>query len=133
MHRAAAGLLAHWVCDGASVLATNVNWLTRRDPSFAELVRRVSIYTSGVEERDLNLADNWMDPPPLYDDSTWTAARLVAPVGSYSWTELHLRSLHLLIERIAPPLSRNEPSVVSNLFLPESNYFLRLFLLSFKL
>src|SRR6185503_1202037 len=45
---------------------------------------------------------NWMDPPPLYDDSTWAAARLVAPVGGYPWTELRLRSLPLLVEREVP-------------------------------
>jgi hypothetical protein len=102
VHRAAAGLLAHLVCDGQSVLATHTNWLTRRDPSFTALVPRVSIYGSGVEDRDLNLADNWTDPHGLYDDTAWAAARLVAPVGGYPWTDLRLRSLPLLAEREIP-------------------------------
>lgn len=59
---------------------------------------------------NLNLADNWMDPPPLYDGSTWAAARLVAQVGSYPWTELYLHSLHLLIERIALPSLEMNPA-----------------------
>lgn len=100
VHRGMAGLLAHLVVDGHSELATNSRWRTSRDVSFAATVPPVSIYISGVEDRDLKLADNWLDP--TYDDSGWAAARLVAPVGGYPWTEMQPRSLPLLVERDLP-------------------------------
>lgn len=100
VHRAAAGLLAALTCDGQPVLATDQRWRTRRDPSFAPLVPRISIYGSGVEERDLRLDDDWTDPS--YDDSAWAAARIVAPVGGPPWTGLQPRALPLLLEREAP-------------------------------
>lgn len=100
IHRGMAGLLAHLVVDGHSELATNPRWRTNRDVSFAATVPPVSIYISGVEDRDLNRADSWLDP--TYDDSGWAAARLVAPVGGYPWTELQARSIPLLVERDLP-------------------------------
>lgn len=101
VHRAAAGLLVHLICDGQSVLVTDNHWRTRRDPSFASLVPRISIYGSGIEERDLNLDDDWTGGSD-YDDAGWATARIVAPVGRYPWTNLQLRSLPLLHEREAP-------------------------------
>jgi alpha-L-rhamnosidase len=100
VHRGVAGLLAHLTCDGSSVLATDAGWRTRRDPSFASLVPRVSIYGSGVEERDLNLDDQWRSAS--YDDSTWSPPRIVAPVGGYPWTNLEPRAIPLLAEREVP-------------------------------
>ncbi len=97
VHRGSAGLLAHLTCDGSSVLVTDPSWRTRRDPSFASLVPRVSIYGSGVEERDLNLDDQWRNTS--YRDSDWSPARLIAPVGGYPWTNLEPRALPLLAER----------------------------------
>ncbi len=101
VHRGAAGLLAQLVGDGRPVLATGPQWRVRRDPSCAWRVPRVSIYSSGVEERDLNLAEDWLDP--AYDDSAWAAARVVAPIagtaGGYPWTGLRRRDLPLLVER----------------------------------
>lgn len=104
VHRGSAGLLAHLTCDGSSrggvtppLLVTDASWRTRRDPSFASLVPRVSIYGSGVEERDLNKDDHWKNIS--YQDSDWSAARLVAPVGGYPWTNLQARALPLLAER----------------------------------
>ena len=101
VHRAQAGLLAHLVCDGQTALFTDARWRTRRDPSFAAVVPRVSIYGSGVEERDLRLADRWTEQD--YDASGWNPARVVAPVGGYPWTGLQLRSIPLLEEREASP------------------------------
>ena len=83
-----------------SSLLTDSRWRTRRDPSFAESVPRVSIYSSGVEERDLNLDDDWIAPD--YDDVAWAAARIVAATGSYPWLSLRQRDLPLLIERELP-------------------------------
>lgn len=100
VHCATAGLLAHLVCDDQTMLVTTPYWRFRRDPSFAALVPRVSIYGSGVEERDLNLADDWFDP--AYNDSGWANARLVAPLSGYPWSSLRLRTLPLLVERELP-------------------------------
>lgn len=103
VHRGAAGLLAHLICDDQSVLVSNACWRTRRDPSFAATVPSVSIYGGGVEVRDLNLAEDWQNP--AYDDSNWAAARVVAPVGGYPWTGLQPRSVPLFLEaQISPTL-----------------------------
>ena len=96
VHRGAAGLLAHLVCDGVSLLATDDHWRVRRNPSFASLVPRVSIYGSGVEERDLKLDDEWTGVPN--DDAGWSTPRLVAPIGGYPWTTLEPRAVPLLTE-----------------------------------
>lgn len=100
LHRGAAGLLAYLVCDDQATLVTDLDWRTRRDPSFAAQVPRVSIYGTGVEERDLNLADHWTTPE--YDDSSWAIPRLIAPVGGYPWLNWRLRDLPLLVEREIP-------------------------------
>ena len=100
VHRAAAGLLAQLTCDGQVVLFTGPAWRTRRDPSFNPVVPPVSIYGSGVEDRDLNLADNWTKPAA--DDSAWAAARVVAPTGGYPWTGMQFRAVPLLRERALP-------------------------------
>ena len=100
LHRGAAGLLACLICDGEAVLATGSGWKTRRDPSFSANVPRVSIYGTGVEERDLRLAERWMDPD--YPDSDWTAPRVVAPVGGYPWIDLRLRTIPRLVEEDTP-------------------------------
>lgn len=100
VHRGAAGLLAHLVCDGQTSLVSDLSWRTQRDLSFAAAVPRVSIYGTGIETRDLRLVDDWT--AATYDDSTWTAPRLVAPVGGYPWLELKSRPVPLLVEREIP-------------------------------
>jgi hypothetical protein len=67
IHRGMAGLLATLVGDGGVLLTTDTGWRVRRDPSFAERVPRVSIYSGGVEERDLRLVDDWA--AGSYDDA----------------------------------------------------------------
>ncbi len=100
VHRGAAGLLVSLVADGHTLLTSGADWRVRRDPSFAERVPRISIYGSGVEERDLRLVDDWI--AGSYDDSDWNAVRLAAAVGDYPWTSLQLRSLPQLVEREQP-------------------------------
>ncbi len=100
VQRGAAGLLAYLTCEQQPVVMTDPTWRTRRDPSFAAPVPRVSIYGSGVEERDLARDDGW--PSPAYDDAGWAQARVVAPVGGYPWPTQQPRSLPLLLEREAP-------------------------------
>ena len=100
LHRGTAGLFCRLICDGESLLVTDPNWRVRRDFSFAEQVPRVSIYSSGVEERDNRLVDNWHALE--YDDAAWEAARIAAGIGTYPWTSLRPRSLPLLREREIP-------------------------------
>ncbi|MFN8504725.1 alpha-L-rhamnosidase N-terminal domain-containing protein [Kouleothrix sp.] len=100
VHRAAAGLLAWLECDGTAALATDTGWRTRRDRSFGALVPRVSIYGSGVEERDMALDEPWQQPE--YDASGWAMARVVALAGGYPWTATQPRALPPLAERELP-------------------------------
>jgi Bacterial alpha-L-rhamnosidase 6 hairpin glycosidase domain/Alpha-L-rhamnosidase N-terminal domain len=112
VHRGAAGLLAYLTCEHETVLTTDRSWRTRRDPSFASLVPRISIYGSGVEERDLSRDDGWQNP--AYVDSGWVQARVVAQVDGYPWTGLQPRSLPLLLEREAAMMlieTRRGPAV----------------------
>jgi hypothetical protein len=100
VHRGAAGLLACLVCDGTVDLVTRTDWRVRRDESFSPQVPRISIYGSGVEERDLRLAERWLNPD--FDDRYWPTARLVTPVGGWPWTALRPRGVPLLEERELP-------------------------------
>ena len=98
-HRAATGLLAHLLCDGRTQLVTGSRRRTRRNPSFLPLVPRVSIYGSGVEDRDLRLDDNWWTVE--YDAGDWSIPRITASLGGYPWLELNERITPLLVERTA--------------------------------
>lgn len=97
VHRGMAGLLAWLEVNGAPLLVTDTSWRVRRNPAFNPLVRRVSIYGSGVEDRDLSLDEAW--PAPAYDDARWAAPRVVAPAGGYPWLSLRPRDTPLLNER----------------------------------
>lgn len=98
VHRAATGVLAALCVDGASCLVTDATWRVRRDRSFADGAPRVSIYGSGVEDRDMANADAWTEPG--YDAAAWESSRIVAPVGGAPWTSLAARE--------APPLDERE-------------------------
>lgn len=100
IHRGAAGVLARLAEDGRTLLETGADWRVRRNASFASNVPRVSIYGSGVEDRNLAQEDDWTRPE--YDDAAWSPARIVATVGHYPWTELKLRAVPLLMERPLP-------------------------------
>lgn len=100
VHRGAAGLLASLSDGERTLLVTDLTWRVRRNPSFNPLVPRVSIYGSGVEDRDLRCEDGWW--MPAYDPSGWSAPRVVAPVGGYPWLQLQERITPLLVERELP-------------------------------
>lgn len=97
VHRGTSGLLAYLICDGRVELVTNTEWRVCPDESFSPRVPRISIYGSGVEERDLCLDEEWsvLD----FGDSNWPRARLVAPMGGWPWTTLRPRGVPLLKER----------------------------------
>ena len=97
LYRGAAGLIAWLVNDNETLVLTDLSWRARRDLSFAAFVPRVSIYGTGLEDRNLILDDDWQSLE--YDDSGWSPARVVAQPGGYPWTALQPRSLPLMVER----------------------------------
>ncbi|GEM_PF-547928 len=107
VHRGTAGLLAALEVDGQVVLATGPTWRVRRDPSFRALVPRISIYGSGVEDRDLALAEGWTEP--CFDDRNWSPARIVAPAEGPLWSGLRPRQTPLLEERTLPVAGPDSP------------------------
>lgn len=98
VHRAAAGLLAWLECDGQVVMVTNGRWRVQRDLSFADDVPRVSIYGSGVEKRDGRQVEEWQTA--VYDDSDWSAARVVDGANGAIWSGLQRREMPFMTERI---------------------------------
>jgi hypothetical protein len=106
LHRGASGLLAWLVCDGAVALLTDTAWRVQRDRSFTAVVPRVSIYGTGVEDRDLARAEDWMDTG--FVASGWAAPRIVAPIGGYPWRALCPRPVPLLVEH-SFPLAEDSP------------------------
>lgn len=87
VHRGACGLLAWLEFDGATVCATDASWRVRRDLAWRGDVKRVSIYGSGVEHRDLRVAHG-----------QWTMPRIVAPASGPLWRGLSSRDVPLLSE-----------------------------------
>ena len=98
IHRATTGLLAYFILDN-KFITTDKSWKASKDESFDSKVPRQSIYQSGVEKRDLRLDDKWLNND--YDSSNWEQARIVAEPFDYPWTNMSLRSLPLLKEKIA--------------------------------
>lgn len=88
LHRAAHGLLAWVEVAGTPVLKTDRSWHVRRDPSWTPVVPRVSIYGTGVEDRDMALATDWQTAPP----AGWAQARIVQPPEGPIWASLRPRA-----------------------------------------
>ncbi len=97
VHRGAAGMLAWLIAGDDPFLITDAQWRTRRDRSYRSQVERVSIYGSGVEERDLHRAEAWQQP--TYDDGDWAQSRIVSPSAGGLWTGLHERTVPMPAER----------------------------------
>ena len=97
VHRGMAGLLAWLDRDGQTLLVSNEQWRVERDPAFSEQVPRVSIYGSGVEERDMNQVEVW--EAVGFDDCHWPAARAITRPGDPPWTGLQPRKIPFLRER----------------------------------
>lgn len=98
VHRAACGLLAWAEIDGEPRLTTNrENWRVRRDTSWSATTPRVSIYGTGVEDRDLTRALSH-DP----DISTWPQPRIVQPPEGPIWATLRPRTTPLLDDPLHP-------------------------------
>lgn len=94
VHRGACGLVGWLEVDGAVLLTTGPHWKARRDWSWAGRVERVSIYAAGVEDRDLRLAEDWVEA----DTAGWDAARVVQPAEGPIWQRLRPRATALPVE-----------------------------------
>ena len=87
VHRSACGLLAWLDCDGETACVTDTNWRVQRDLTWRDDVKRVSIYGTGVERRDLRI-----------EPGDWTVPRIVAPADGPLWQGLAPRDVPLLSE-----------------------------------
>ncbi len=77
VHRGACGLICWLDSPDRTLLRSDILWRSRRNPSWAAPIARVSIYGTGVEERDMAQDDAWQD-----SDVDWPAARIVATILS---------------------------------------------------
>ncbi|MES2913972.1 MAG: hypothetical protein V4753_02530 [Pseudomonadota bacterium] len=114
VHRGACGLFGWLEVDGAAVLKTGSDWKTRRDKSWSARVERVSIYGTGVEDRDLRLAEDWVEAEPF----GWDSARVVQGAEGPVWKRLRPRATALPFEEErameAPWQVRLGPSVAAS-------------------
>lgn len=94
VHRWACGLIGWLEVDGKVALTTGPQWKARRDRSWSDRVELVSIYGTGVEDRDLRLEENWVTS----DASAWDAARVVQGAEGPIWQSLRPRATALPVE-----------------------------------
>jgi Bacterial alpha-L-rhamnosidase 6 hairpin glycosidase domain len=94
VHRGACGIIGWLEVDGAVVLKTGLGWKAKRDRSWSDRVERVSIYGTGVEDRDLWLAEDWVET----DASGWDSARVVQGAEGPIWQSLRPRATALPVE-----------------------------------
>jgi hypothetical protein len=96
VHRGACGLIGWLEVDGRVAVTTGPHWKTRRDRSWSGRVERVSIYGTGVEDRDLRLEEDWVED----DASVWDAARVVQGAEGPIWLSLRPRATALPLEDV---------------------------------
>ena len=96
VHRGACGLIGWLEVDGKVVLTTDPKWKVRRDRSWADRVERVSIYGTGVEDRDLQMGEEWREA----EASGWEAARVVQGSAGPIWHSLRPRATALPEEKV---------------------------------
>jgi len=96
VHRGACGLIGWLEADGMVILTTGPQWKTRRDRSWSDRVRRVSIYGSGVEDQDLRFAETWIEA----DVASWETARVVQGAKGAIWRDLRPRVTALPVEGV---------------------------------
>lgn len=94
VHRGAAGLIGWLMADGQTVLKTGPGWKVSRDLSWSDRVNRVSIYGTGVEDRDMRRAEDWTQAEPQSMDE----ARVVQGPEGRIWQCLRPRMTALPVE-----------------------------------
>jgi alpha-L-rhamnosidase len=96
VHRGACGLIGWLDMDGEVRLQTCPTWKVRRDASWSARVDRVSIYGTGVEDRDLRSTDDWVTA----DASGWDPARVAQGSHGPLWQSLRPRATALPVEDV---------------------------------
>jgi alpha-L-rhamnosidase len=96
VHRGACGLIGWLEADSKLVLGSGPGWKVRRDRSWSDRVDRVSIYGTGVEDRDLRLEEDWVEA----DASGWDLARVVQGAEGPIWHRLCPRATALPVENV---------------------------------
>lgn len=91
IHRATAGLWLSLDLGGELLITSNEDWKADRDVSYSRNVRRISIYGSSQEVRDLRKTEDWTTVE--FDDTAWPSARIQGLVGQLPWLELESRPL----------------------------------------
>lgn len=91
VHRGACGLVGWLEMDGRVVLTTGPTWRARRDASWSDRMGRVSIYGTGVEDRDMRLEEDWVTA----DISAWEVVRVVQEAEGPIWQRLRPRETAL--------------------------------------
>jgi alpha-L-rhamnosidase len=93
IHRGACGLICWLDSPDRTLLGSDTGWRCRRNPSWAAPAARVSIYGTGVEQRDMAEDDAWQDSAV-----DWPAARIVQPPEGPVWASLRPRATPLPVE-----------------------------------
>jgi alpha-L-rhamnosidase len=88
VHRAQAGILAELFINDKSILTSDTTWKASGDQSFSSEVKRISIYGSGQEHRDLQQHEPWTQSS--YDNQQWPQARICAGQNQPPWENLQL-------------------------------------------
>ncbi len=96
VHRGACGMIGWLELDGKVVLSTGPGWKVRRDLSWVPRVDRISIYGTGVEDRNLGSEEDWVGA----DASDWDAARVVQGAEGPIWRRLRPRATALPVEEL---------------------------------
>ncbi|MGL4237746.1 alpha-L-rhamnosidase-related protein [Tabrizicola sp.] len=94
VHREACGLIGWLEVDGEALLRTGPGWRVARDRSWLDRVHRVSIYGSGVEDRDMSRSEDWTEAEPQSMDE----ARVVQGAEGPTWHRLRPRATALPVE-----------------------------------
>ncbi len=93
VHRAACGMIGWLTAGDAVLLRSDTAWRCQRDLSWRAQVPRVSIYGTGVEDRDMARDTGWQE-----DAVDWPAARIVQPPEGPIWASLRPRRTPLPVE-----------------------------------
>jgi hypothetical protein len=99
VHRGACGLLAWLEADGRMLMVSDTSWRVQRDLSWSSDAKRISIYGSGVERRNMALAADWLQVSTASPD--WKTPRIVAQAEGPVWTNLQRRDVPLLVDKSA--------------------------------
>ncbi|WP_309121711.1 family 78 glycoside hydrolase catalytic domain [Paenibacillus sp.] len=95
--RGRGGLLAEVTANGTTLAATDASWRTEKLAAQQPTSPRMSCQQGFAEVYDARIWDAaWAEPG--FDDASWGAARIVAPVGSGPWKSLVPRDIPFLTE-----------------------------------